>query len=75
MPCVKRNAGGAANALVAIDLALAGIKSVIPVDEVIQAMHQIGQAMPDTLKETALGGLAVTATGCRLAKQLSDNKK
>ena len=72
VPCVKRNAGGAANALVAIDLALAGIKSVIPVDEVIQAMHQIGQAMPSTLKETALGGLAVTPTGCRLAHQLSD---
>jgi len=68
VPCVKRNAGGAANALVAIDLALAGIKSVIPVDEVIQAMHQIGQAMPASLKETAQGGLAVTPTGCRLAK-------
>lgn len=68
VPCVKRNAGGAANALVAIDLALAGIESVIPVDEVIQAMHQIGQSMPATLKETAQGGLAVTPTGCRLAK-------
>lgn len=74
VPCVKRNAAGAANALVAIDLALAGIKSVIPVDEVIQAMHQIGQAMPSTLKETALGGLAITPTGCRLAQQLSDRK-
>lgn len=74
VPCVKRNAAGAANALVAIDLALAGIKSVIPVDEVIQAMHQIGQAMPSTLKETSLGGLAITPTGCRLAQQLSDRK-
>jgi L-serine dehydratase len=72
VPCVKRNAGGAANALAAIDLALAGIKSVIPVDEVIQAMRQIGQAMPTALKETSLGGLAITPTGCRLAKQLSD---
>ena len=71
VPCIKRNAGGAANALVAVDLALAGIKSVIPVDEVIQAMRQIGQAMPNTLKETALGGLAATPTGCRLAKQLA----
>lgn len=75
VPCVKRNAGGAANAMVAIDLALAGIKSVIPVDEVIQAMHQIGQAMPVTLKETALGGLAVTATGCRLARELQAKEK
>lgn len=75
VPCVKRNAAGAANALVAIDLALAGIKSVIPVDEVIQAMRQIGQAMPASLKETAQGGLAATATGCRLAQQLSENRK
>lgn len=71
VPCIKRNAGGAANALVAVDLALAGIKSVIPVDEVIQAMRQIGQAMPNSLKETAMGGLAATPTGCRLAKQLA----
>lgn len=74
VPCVKRNAAGAANALVAIDLALAGIKSVIPVDEVILAMYQIGQSMPVTLKETALGGLAVTPTGCRLAKELEDRR-
>lgn len=71
VPCVKRNAGGAANALVAVDLALAGIESVIPVDEVIHAMYLIGQAMPATLKETSLGGLAVTPTGCCLAQQLS----
>ena len=71
VPCVKRNAGGAANALAAVDMALAGIKSVIPVDEVILAMHQIGQAMPASLKETAQGGLAVTPTGCRLAKTFS----
>lgn len=74
VPCVKRNAAGAANAIVAIDLALAGIKSVIPVDEVILAMYQIGQSMPITLKETALGGLAVTPTGCRLAKELEDRR-
>lgn len=71
VPCVKRNAGGAANALVAIDMALAGIKSVIPVDEVVQAMRQIGQTMPATLKETALGGLAATPTGLRLARTLN----
>ncbi len=73
VPCVKRNAGGAANALVAIDLALADIKSVIPVDEVIQAMYQIGQSMPASLKETAKGGLAATTTGCRLANELKDS--
>lgn len=71
VPCVKRNAGGAANALVAIDLALAGVKSVIPVDEVVEAMYQIGQSLPAALKETAQGGLAVTPTGCRLARELA----
>jgi L-serine dehydratase len=70
VPCVKRNAAGAAQAMVAADLALAGIESVIPADEVIQAMHRIGQAMPASLKETAQGGLAATPTGCRLAKEL-----
>ncbi|GAW30234.1 L-serine ammonia-lyase, iron-sulfur-dependent, subunit alpha, partial [Carboxydocella sp. ULO1] len=70
VPCIKRNAAGAANALVAIDLALAGVESVIPVDEVILAMYQVGQALPATLKETALGGLAATPTGCRLAREL-----
>ncbi len=74
VPCVKRNAGGAANALAAIDLALAGVKSVIPVDDVVLAMHHIGQAMPATLKETAMGGLATTPTGCRIARELSEDK-
>lgn len=70
VPCIKRNAGGAANALVAVDLALSGIKSVIPVDEVIIAMYQIGKSIPYTLKETALGGLAATPTGRRYALEL-----
>lgn len=74
VPCVKRNAAGAANALVAIDLALAGIRSVIPVDEVIQAMREIGQAMPASLKETALGGLAATPTACRLGRDLASHE-
>lgn len=74
VPCVKRNAGGAANALAAVDLALAGVKSVIPVDDVVLAMHHVGQAMPATLKETALGGLATTPSGCRIARELSEDK-
>ncbi|MNF05298.1 L-serine dehydratase, alpha chain [compost metagenome] len=65
-----RNAMGAANALVAADLALAGVKSVIPADEVIAAMYRVGQAMPNTLKETAMGGLADTPTGRRIKEQL-----
>ncbi|WP_277584129.1 L-serine ammonia-lyase, iron-sulfur-dependent, subunit alpha [Psychrobacillus antarcticus] len=63
VPCVKRNAMGAANSLVAADMALAGVTSRIPCDEVIDAMYRIGQAMPNTLKETGQGGLAATPTG------------
>ncbi|MCF6095056.1 L-serine ammonia-lyase, iron-sulfur-dependent, subunit alpha [Microaerobacter geothermalis] len=70
VPCVKRNAMGAAIAMVAADMALAGIKSVIPADEVILAMYRIGCSMPNTLKETALGGLAATPTGRALETKI-----
>lgn len=63
VPCVKRNAMGASNSLVAADMALAGVTSRIPCDEVIGAMYRIGQAMSPNLKETARGGLAATPTG------------
>lgn len=62
-PCIKRNASGVMNAILAADMALAGIVSVIPVDEVIKAVKQIGDIMDDRLKETAMGGLATTETG------------
>ena len=70
VPCIKRNAMGVANAFVAADLALAGIESAIPVDEVIQVMGAIGRQMPASLRETAEGGLAATPTGQKLAKEL-----
>ncbi|MEV2910287.1 L-serine ammonia-lyase, iron-sulfur-dependent, subunit alpha [Paenibacillus larvae] len=70
VPCVKRNAMGAANAMVAADMALAGITSRIPCDEVIGAMFRIGQTMPVGLRETALGGLATTPTGMKLKEQI-----
>ena len=70
VPCVKRNAGGVACAFTAAELALAGIQSVIPVDEVIEAMREVGDAMPCALKETALGGLAATPTGIRLKQEI-----
>ncbi|MCY9516983.1 L-serine ammonia-lyase, iron-sulfur-dependent, subunit alpha [Paenibacillus apiarius] len=70
VPCVKRNAMGAAIAMVAADMALAGVESAIPCDEVIEAMFRIGQTMPTTLKETARGGLAATPTGQRLKQQI-----
>lgn len=72
-PCVKRNAMGAAIAMVAADMAMAGVQSVIPTDEVIEAMYKIGQTMPVALKETALGGLAATRTGRMLERQIFDS--
>lgn len=70
VPCVKRNAMGAANAMVAADMALAGITSRIPCDEVIGAMFKIGQSMPSALRETAQGGLAATPTGRELEAKI-----
>lgn len=70
VPCVKRNAMGASNALVAADMALAGITSRIPCDEVIDAMYKIGQTMPSALRETAQGGLAATPTGRELEARI-----
>ncbi|WKY48796.1 L-serine ammonia-lyase, iron-sulfur-dependent, subunit alpha [Eubacteriaceae bacterium ES3] len=70
VPCVKRNASGAANALVAAEMALAGIESKIPVDEVIGAMKAVGDVLPPSLKETAEGGLADTPTGKKLAEEI-----
>ena len=70
VPCVKRNAAGASNAIVSADMALAGISSRIPTDEVIDAMYRIGQTMPVALRETGRGGLAGTPTGQRLKQQI-----
>jgi L-serine dehydratase len=70
IPCIKRNALSAANALASAVMALAGIETVIPVDEVIDAMKSVGDQMPVSLKETAKGGLAATPTGQRLAEEI-----
>lgn len=70
VPCVKRNAMGASNAMTAADMALAGITSRIPCDEVIAAMYSIGQSMPSSLRETGEGGLAATPTGRRLEAEI-----
>lgn len=70
VPCVKRNGFEAVHAMLAADMAMAGIKSAIPVDEVIEAMNQIGRMMPAALKETSEGGLAVTKTGKALTKKI-----
>ncbi|CDO02273.1 L-serine dehydratase, alpha chain [Oceanobacillus picturae] len=68
VPCVKRNAAGSSLAIVSADMALAGVTSRIPCDEVIGAMYRIGKQMPSSLRETGEGGLADTPTG-RLLKE------
>lgn len=70
LPCSFRNASQAVGALAAADLALAGQDSVIPVDEVVEAMLKVGHSLPSTLKETALGGIAATKTARRLQAEL-----
>ena len=70
VPCVKRNGFIAVHAMVAADMAMAGVQSVIPVDDVIDAMNRIGRSMPSSIKETAEGGLATTKTGLRLTKEI-----
>ena len=75
VPCVKRNVIGAVNAISAADMALAGIESRIPVDEVIDAMGEVGRRMPVEFRETALGGLAATPTGERLKRELTAKRE
>jgi len=74
VPCVKRNGVFAVVAVTAADLALAGVESFIPPDEVIDAMHRIGMNMPASVKETAEGGLATTPTGNAARKKLMQDK-
>ena len=70
IPCIKRNVSGLVVAFSSADLALAGIGAKIPADECLDAMRQVGDALPASLKETAKGGLAATPTGLRLQKQV-----
>lgn len=72
VPCVFRNATGAAVALSGAEMALAGVEFPIPFDEVVDAMDSVGRALPPSLRETALGGLAVTPCGRSLAAQTSE---
>ncbi|MGE5507788.1 MAG: L-serine ammonia-lyase, iron-sulfur-dependent, subunit alpha [Chitinophagales bacterium] len=70
VPCVKRGVMAGLNAIASAEMALAGITTTIPFDEVVVAMAEIGQALPVTLKETALGGLAATPSGRRVKDAL-----
>ena len=72
VPCVKRNGIFAVQALTAAELALGGIESQIPADQVIDAMNAIGRALPEALRETSTGGLAVTPRAREIAQDLSD---
>jgi L-serine dehydratase len=70
IPCIIRNAGSVLQAFLGTELALAGIKSRIPPDEVIIAMKEVGQALPESLRETAQGGLANTPTAKKICSKL-----
>ncbi|OUS76079.1 L-serine ammonia-lyase, iron-sulfur-dependent, subunit alpha [Paenibacillus sp. MY03] len=70
IPCIVRNGFGSVTALAASDMALAGVRSVIPSDEVIDVMLEVGAAMPEKHRETAKGGLAQTPTGRKIMNQL-----
>lgn len=70
VPCIKRNVAGAMNAITATQMSMAGIKSVISPDEVIDSMQRIGAAMPSSLKETAREGLAITPTAELIKREL-----
>jgi len=70
IPCVKRNATGAVHALAAADIALAGVKCYLPLDEIIEAMVEVGCTMPPSLRETGSGGIAATKTAQKLVEHM-----
>lgn len=71
VPCVKRNGILAGYSFIAAEMALCGIESAIPADEVVEAMYQIGRMMPPAIRETAEGGLAVTPTGLKWKEKIT----
>ena len=72
VPCVKRNAFHAVYALTSVEMVMSGIRSVIPPDEVIEALNDVGRRLPVELRETSLAGLAMTPTGRRINKRLEE---
>lgn len=72
VPCVKRNVVGAVNAIASADMAVAGVRSQIPPDEVMDAMREVGESLPRTLRETGEGGLAATPTGQTISIRLNE---
>lgn len=74
-PCTFRNASGVMNAFISADLALAGVTSIVPFEEICVAMAEVGRAMPEALRETGLGGLAGTPTGQRIRRDFLNLKE
>ncbi len=70
IPCAKRNSSGAISALCTADLVMAGVESKIPFDDALSAMYKVGRSLPPSLRETALGGVAVTKAGLELRKKV-----
>ncbi|MEY8000294.1 L-serine ammonia-lyase, iron-sulfur-dependent, subunit alpha [Clostridium sp. Mt-5] len=70
IPCAKRNASGTVSALTTADMVMAGVVSRIPFDDTVSAMYKVGKQLPCALRETALGGLAVTETGLKLKQKV-----
>lgn len=75
VPCIKRNVIGTANAITSADMAVAGLKSVIPADEVLDAMRSVGRLLPSCLRETALGGVADTPTGREITERIMGDRQ
>lgn len=75
VPCAKRNFAGAVSALTTADLVMAGIYSKIPFDDTVEAMYRVGKSLPASLRETALGGLAITKTGLKLKEKVFGKDK
>lgn len=74
VPCAKRNIAGAVSALTMADIAMGGVKSIIPFDDCVSAMYRVGKQLPCELRETAMGGLATTKTGEKLREKLENSK-
>lgn len=70
VPCAKRNVAGTVSALTTADLVMAGVNSKIPFDDTVEAMYKVGRQLPSELRETAMGGLAITKTGIELNKKV-----
>ena len=75
IPCAKRNVSGAINALCTADMVMAGVNSKIPFDDAVAAMYKVGTGLPEELRETALGGCAITPTGKALQEKVFGKKE